>query len=461
MRSLLLRIFLSFWLIIGITIGATSLAGLWYAERAQTAFDNFQRGDSLVEASTALEENGRDGLVRWLQDQPGNTSRLVFVIDKDGKDILGRRVSPHIANILERQRRHSRGGDRSRSEPRNLRWARSLTQLVSAEGEVFTVVVTPPQGPPFYWNRLPVGGLLLLLALIVSAGISYLLARAITSPVRKLRDATVSIAAGDLRQRVSSTLGPRRDELGRLARDFDAMAEMLQKSADRQAELTRNISHELRSPLARMRVALELERKKSATSADLERIDEEIGRIDDLIGQILSFSRLDSGTPQRASDYDLAELVDEVAANVNYEGRSRGNDAVTVVTETDSSIKVHGYREAMYSALENVLRNSVRHSPPGEVVTLAAGRFADRTLRISVADKGSGVDEAELPRLFEPFFRTQRSAQARDERGTGLGLAIAARALARNGGTIGASNNEVGGLVVTMTLPDHAGGTQA
>jgi two-component system sensor histidine kinase CpxA len=94
-------------------------------------------------------------------------------------------------------------------------------------------------------------------------------------------------------------------------------------------------------------------------------------------------------------------------------------------------------------------------------VTLAAGRFADRTLRISVADKGSGVDEAELPRLFEPFFRTQRSAQARDERGTGLGLAIAARALARNGGTIGASNNEVGGLVVTMTLPDHAGGTQA
>jgi signal transduction histidine kinase len=342
-----------------------------------------------------------------------------------------------------------------------LRWARSLTQLVSAEGEVFTVVVTPPQGPPFYWNRLPVGGLLLLLALIVSAGISYLLARAITSPVRKLRDATVSIAAGDLRQRVSSTLGPRRDELGRLARDFDAMAEMLQKSADRQAELTRNISHELRSPLARMRVALELERKKSATSADLERIDEEIGRIDDLIGQILSFSRLDSGTPQRASDYDLAELVDEVAANVNYEGRSRGNDAVTVVTETDSSIKVHGYREAMYSALENVLRNSVRHSPPGEVVTLAAGRFADRTLRISVADKGSGVDEAELPRLFEPFFRTQRSAQARDERGTGLGLAIAARALARNGGTIGASNNEDGGLVVTMTLPDQSGGTQA
>jgi two-component system sensor histidine kinase CpxA len=461
MHSLLLRIFLSFWLIIGITIGATSLAGIWYAESAQTAFDNFQRGDSLVEASTALEENGRNGLVRWLQNQPGNTSKLVFVIDKDGNDILGRRVPPHIASILERQRRHSRGSERSRSEPHNLRWARSLTQLVSAEGEVFTVVVTPPQGPPFYWNRLPVGGLLLLLALVVSAGISYLLARAITSPVRKLRDATVSIASGDLQQRVASTLGPRRDELGRLARDFDAMAEMLQKSADRQAELTRNISHELRSPLARMRVALELERKKSAMSADLERIDGEIGRLDDLIGQILSFSRLDSGTPRKASNYDLAELIDEVSANVNYEGRTRGNDAVTVVTDTESPIKVHGYREAMHSALENVLRNAVRHSPPGEVVKLSASRSADGKLRISVSDKGSGVDDAELPRLFEPFFRTQRSAQARDEQGTGLGLAIAARALARNGGTIVASNNEDGGLIVTMALPDQPGGAQA
>lgn len=461
MRSLLLRIFLSFWLIIGITIGVTSLAGIWYADRAQTAFENFQRGDSLVEASVALEENGRSGLVRWLRNQPGNTSRLVFVIDRDGNDILGRRVPSHIASILERQRRHTRSGERSRAEPRNLRWARSLTQLVSADGEVFTVVVTPPQGLPFYWNRLPVRGLLLLLALIVSAGISYLLARAITSPVRKLRDATVSIASGDLGQRVASTLGPRRDELGRLARDFDAMAEMLQKSADRQAELTRNISHELRSPLARMRVALELERKKSATSADLERIDEEIGRLDDLIGQILSFSRLDSGTPQKASDYDLAELIDEVAANVNYEGRIRDSDVVTVVTELESPLRVRGYREAMYSALENVLRNALRHSPPGEVVHLAAGRVADHLLRITVSDKGSGVDEADLPRLFEPFFRTQRPAQLRDEQGTGLGLAIAARALARNGGTIEASNREEGGLVVTMTWPDQAGGAQA
>lgn len=461
MRSLLLRFFLSFWLIIGITIGAASLAGFWYAERAQSAFENFQRGDSLVEASSALENDGRDGLVRWLRNQPGNTSNLILVLDQDGRDILGRRVPNHIAGLVERYRRHARSGERPRQEPRNLRWARPLTQLVSAEGEVFTVVVTPPPGPPYFWNRMSVRGLLLLLALLVSAGVSYLLARAISRPVRQLRDATVSIAKGNLQERVGSALGSRRDEFGRLARDFDAMAGMLQKSADRQAELTRNISHELRSPLARMRVALELERQKSANSADLDRIDEEIGRLDDLIGQILSFSRLDSGSSQEASGYDVAELIDEVAANVNYESRARGSDAVTMSSTVQAPVAVRGFREAMYSALENVLRNAVRHSPPGAAVDVSVERSADGSLRISVSDRGDGVDEAELPQLFEPFFRTQRSARSRDERGTGLGLAIAARALARNGGSIDAANRDGGGLVVTMTLPAPGSANQS
>lgn len=461
MRSLLLRIFLSFWLIIGITIGVASLAGFWYAERSQTAFESFQRGDSLVEAGSALEKDGRDGLVRWLEGQPGKTTSRILVLDQDGRDILGRRVPGRIAGLVERYRRHSHGAERSRNEPRNLRWARPLTQLVSADGEVFTVIVTPPPGPPYSWNRVSVRGLLLLLALIVSAAVSYGLARAISNPVRKLRDATVSIAAGNLGERVSSALGPRRDELGRLARDFDAMAEMLQKSADRQSELTRNISHELRSPLARMRVALELERRKSANSADLDRIDEEIGRLDDLIGQILSFSRLDSGSSQETSEYDLAELVDEVTANVNYENRARGFDAVSVSMAAGKTIAMRGYREAMYSALENVLRNAVRHSPPDAIVDAIIERDSDRSLRISVSDKGEGVDDAELPHLFEPFFRTRRSTQSRGERGTGLGLAIAARALARNGGSIGAYNRDGGGLVVTMTLPPRTGTDQA
>jgi two-component system sensor histidine kinase CpxA len=460
MHSLLLRFFLSFWLIIGITIGAALLAGFWYAEREQSAFENFQLGDSLVEASAALEQDGREGLVRWLRNQPKDTSSLILVLDRHGKDILGRRVPSFVASVVERHSRHSRGNSHLRAEPRNLRWARPLTQLVSQDGEVFTVVVTPPQRPQFLWNTLSARVLLLLLALTVSAAVSYLLARAITSPVRKLRDATVSIAAGNLHKRVGPVLAARHDELGRLARDFDAMAGMLQKSADRQSELTRNISHELRSPLARMRVALELERKKSAISPDLERIDEEIGRLDDLIGQILSFSRVDSANLSQASDYDLAELIDEVVANVNYEGRIRGSDAIQVESTANTPVTLCGHREAMYSALENVLRNALRHSPPGEVVSLTVSDNNNMWIHITIADNGEGVANPELSQLFVPFFRTVRSSGERDARGTGLGLAIAARAVARNGGNISAANLDGGGLVVTIALPKPLRGNQ-
>ncbi|HSD70234.1 MAG TPA: HAMP domain-containing protein, partial [Woeseiaceae bacterium] len=298
MQSLLLRIFLSFWLIIGITIGVAALGGYMYAERARTSFENIQLGDSLVEASEALDRDGKDGLKRWLRDQPQGTANLVLILDRHGQDILGRRVPAMVAGMVERHERHLQPGAKPRREPRNLRWARPLTQLVSPDGEIFTVIVMPPERLPFFWNRMPVRSLLLVLALVVSAAVCYLLARAITSPVRKLRDATVSLAQGNLDERVGPGLGSRRDELGRLARDFDLMAEKLQKSASQQTELTRNISHELRSPLARMRVALELQRQKSGDSADLARLDEEIGRLDHLISQILSYSRLGAGSEQ-------------------------------------------------------------------------------------------------------------------------------------------------------------------
>lgn len=451
MRSLLLRIFLSFWLIIGITIGAASLGGYWYAERVRAAFEQIQHGDALVEAGAALENDGKDGLVRWLQRQPKNTANLMLVLDQNSQDILGRKVPSVIGSMVERHGRHNRPGDWPRGEPRNLRWARPLTQLVAPDGELFTVVVVPPR---FATAGFPVRGLLLALALVVSAAVSYVLARAITSPVRRLRDATVSLAEGNLYERVGLPLGKRRDELGRLARDFDLMAEKLQKSARLQTELSRNISHELRSPLSRMRVALELERQKSGASANLERIDDEIERLDLLIGQIMSYSRMDSGDLVQAERYELADLVDEIVENVNYECKARGSNGVTVSAENIASTTVLGSRDAMTSAIENVLRNAVRHSPPGATVSLRVSRRDDGRLAIEISDKGSGVDKAELPLLFDAFYRTRSATQAPGEGGTGLGLAIAARAVARNNGSIVARNADSGGLVVTITIPE-------
>jgi signal transduction histidine kinase len=251
----------------------------------------------------------------------------------------------------------------------------------------------------------------------------------------------------------------RADELGRLARDFDSMAARLQKSSAQQIELTRNISHELRSPLSRMRVALELERKKGGTSTDLERMDQEIERLDTLIGQILAYSRLDSGDSLAAMDYDLAELVEEVAENVRYEGKVGGSGGVSVIVARRNSVRVYGYRDAMNSAIENIVRNAVRHSTPGGTVSVRIDRNADDNLVIEIRDDGEGVEEADLPKLFDAFYRTRRSKQKSGEQGTGLGLAIAARAVARNHGNIAARNGEKGGLVITITVPENGAAT--
>jgi signal transduction histidine kinase len=149
---------------------------------------------------------------------------------------------------------------------------------------------------------------------------------------------------------------------------------------------------------------------------------------------------------------DLAELIREVVENVNYECRDEGIEGVSVVAQIDASPVVQGYAEALTSAVENIVRNAVHHSPPDTAVEVRLGQEGD-TVWIEVRDNGPGVGEAELHRLFEPFFRTRESAAAKTARGTGLGLAIADRAIRLNGGSIGARNHPDGGLLVRISLP--------
>ena len=252
--------------------------------------------------------------------------------------------------------------------------------------------------------------------------------------------------------RVAESVGKRRDEFGTLGRDFDAMAENLQRAAERQTELSRNISHELRSPLARMRVAIELAKQKNGGMPEFERLDDETQRLDGLIGQILSYTKLDSNPDTVPTPVELADLVHEVVENVNYECRAEGIDGVSVTAQVDASPVVPGYADALTSAIENIVRNAVHHSPPDAIVNVWLGEEGDVAL-IDVRDSGPGVDEADLHRLFEPFFRTRDSSESRDARGTGLGLAIAERAVNVNGGLISARNHPDGGLLVRVALP--------
>jgi len=450
MRSLLVRIFVSFWLIIGITIGVAAVAGFYYAERVRSEMDNFEFDDTILEASSALSSGGRSGLAAWLRQAPASRNVTIYVVDANRRDILGRKIPSYLERKLERHKMSM--PHRMHSDPVNLHRARPLSQLVSRNGETYTILLSRPHRPHGYWKGAPAGSLLLILALIVSGVVSYLLARAISNPVRQLRHATVSLADGNMNSRVASSVGKRRDELGMLARDFDEMAEKLQQAAAQQTELSRNISHELRSPLARLRVAMELAKRKTGDLPEFDRIDDETERLDRLIGQILSYTRMESGSQSMPAPIDIGDLVQEIVENVNFECRAKGYEGVSVEAKLEASPVVTGYADALTSAIENIVRNAVRHSPPNRAVTVrVAVEHGDVTL-VEISDEGEGVATDELPHLFEPFFRTRSATQDMGKPGTGLGLAIAERAVKLNGGSVAARNSESGGLIVSIRL---------
>lgn len=452
MKSLFVRFFLSFWLIIGITIGAAAIGGFWYAERMRDAIDNFELGDSMLDASAALDTNGRAGLAGWLSDFPQSRAITIFVLDERGHDILERRIPPGISRMFRRYRQHNHNYRHDRDGPSNLRRARPLPQLVTASGDTYTFFVVPSRVPEAILGSADARVLLLIFALLASGLVSYALASAISRPVRKLRDATVALADGDLNVRVADSIGQRRDEVGMLGREFDSMAEKLQRAALQQAELSRNISHELRSPLARMRVAVELAKRQAGELAEFDRLDVETERLDSLIGQILSYTRLDVAPHQDPVPVKVDDLISEVVENVNYECKAEGIAGVSVAFDIVATPTVFGHSGALVSAIENILRNAVRHSPPNSDVTISLDQKGDEAI-ISIADHGPGVDEDDLAKLFEPFFRTRKSAESERDHGTGLGLAIAERAVRMNGGRIDARNGVDGGLLVRIFLP--------
>ncbi len=443
MRSLLFRFFLSFWLIITITIVAAGALGFMYAERARTALENFEVSDAMLEASEALRENGHEGLKEWLDSLPDVTAAVVYVLDDRGVDLLERRLPIPIQVAMRRFGGERLPGPQSRG---NLRPARPFTQLIGPDESVYTVFVLPPQNAVGRWLAQRGRITLAILALIVSAGVSYMLARAISRPVRRLRQSAVAIADGNLDTRVADRVR-RRDEIGLLAQDFDRMASELERAWQRQTELSRNVSHELRSPLARLRVALELARRKAGELDEFDKIDRETERLDELIGQILEYSRLDAGPHEERADIDPDELVESIAEDVRFEyEREAAGSGVEVRSNSRGSLS--GYPNALRSAVENVMRNAMQHSQGGVVVTLDN---EGQNVLLTIHDEGEGVPEDELDSIFEPFYR---STSSRNEpgTGTGLGLAIAARAVAMHDGTIVARNAEQG-LRIEIRLP--------
>ena len=293
-----------------------------------------------------------------------------------------------------------------------------------------------------------------ILTVILTAGlVCFALARYISSPIGKLRRATQKLANGDLQTRVSSKIGKRHDEVAKLAEDFDEMAERIENLLMSQKRLTQDISHELRSPLARMNVALELVRAKANVEAKplLERIETESNRLNEMISRLLMLAKLESGTP----DFDkrtvsLSKLVEQIVADADFEARAKGK-SVKILQKDE--IKVVGNENLLRSAVENVLRNAVRYTKDETTVEVSL-RQNHKNVVITVKDYGAGVPADELKNLFRPFYRVGE-ARERKTGGIGLGLAIAERAVHAHKGIIKAQNAEQG-LIVEISLPDSA-----
>ena len=336
---------------------------------------------------------------------------------------------------------------------------------MSATGETYHVVVGPVRQSPRLFGELEQPGVptqTLLLALVVSAAVCFLLARYLVAPIDRLRHATRRMAGGDLDIRVSPSMRGRQDDLGLLATDLDTMAERVRNLLETKQQLLRDVSHELRSPLARLQLALSLARRQdNPAERHLARIACEADRLEQLIARTLKLARLErpSGTFDH-EQLDVGDLLKNIVDDVAIEADAQG---CIVSVQADPSLEVSGDPELLRSSFENVIRNAVRYSPPGTEVAITARRTKSRTHReecveVIVNDQGPGVPAKDLALIFEPFYRVD-VARDRAVGGEGLGLAIAARAIALHKGVIEARNLPSGGLAVSVTLPALAAGT--
>lgn len=300
---------------------------------------------------------------------------------------------------------------------------------------------------------------LLIVGLIGGLGFASLLAWYLTAPIRRLQGGFDRLARGDLGVRLSATMGGRRDEIADLAGDFDRMAQRLEQLVAARDRLLHDVSHELRSPLARLQLAVGLSRQAPARlPASLDRIEREIERLDMLVGELLALARAEHGDVAGEAFFDLAGVVASVVDDARFEAQS---NRVDILLQEDPAMgedapPLCGDAALVRRAIDNIVRNALRFSPMTGTVRVATRHdSAAAEYCVIVADQGPGVPAEELATIFDPFVRG-----ADGGKGFGLGLAIAHRAIIAHGGRVAARNMVGGGLEIAVTFP-HGAGRQA
>jgi two-component system, OmpR family, sensor histidine kinase CpxA len=456
MKSLFLRIFISFWMAQALFLVLAILVMLAMRPQRNATWEAL-RSTALAEAVDAYEQGGAQKARDYLENLQMKRHVRAYVFDDQGNEISGR-SSPGWAE-------HVAAGRPLAPRP-GLVFPRPqiLTESKASDDghHLYTIAMELPPGPRVFFGPwgVPMPGL--IIAVLSSGIVCYFLARYMTKPVTRLRAATQRLASGDLTARAGNPKG--HDEVAGLVRDFDAMAERLETLVKAQSRLLNDISHELRSPLARLNVALGLVRQRSGpeSAAMLERIELEAGRLNELIGRLLTLARMEDGE-QRVPPTPvlLDDVVLTVSEDAEFEAQARHCHVHSEIPE--GSWAVRGDASLLHSAIENVVRNAIRYTREGSTVEIHLRKRENdgpAEAVIGVTDCGDGVPPDALEKLFQPFYRID-DARGRQTGGVGLGLAITERAVRFHGGRVLASNRPEGGLMVEIHLPLMSSGFEA
>lgn len=470
MRTLFIKILLSFWLAMALTtitytiLVLSTQTGQGGKLRQSVLADRQKMAGEMLTmfgqiAPLLYEREGAAPLDRYAVRTAGSTKTLAFLFDQAGRPLGSNIDIPAVVRAAAAEVARSGG-------------------LRSVTGKDFFVLAQPIAGPAGHGYIAAVGipslptresqlwqsiarsfSIRMAVALLFGGIICYILAWRLTAPIRRLRTAAQRLAGGDLTARVGEARGKAGDEVADLGRDLNRMAEQIEALLESQKRLVRDVSHELRSPLARFNVALGLARQHCSSAADsyFDRIERDAERLNELIGELLTLTLLESGAEQLVREpLALDGLVAKVTQDADFEAAGCGKNVAIIACEP---LTLKGNNELLRRALENVVRNAVRYTREGMAVEIALRRVEEEGAVyavISVRDHGPGVPESALGKLFLPFYRV---ADARDRQsgGSGIGLAITERAVKLHHGTVSARNAPDGGLLIDIRLPVNVG----